>query len=275
MKLGALALILISAAAAWAQPAVTKGSVLNGATLVPNPDGSYSPLAPGALVTIFGSFPGATQADADSVPFSTALGGVSVTFNGVPAPMRDVLVGPQLVNVVVPYEVLPAGQATGSVAVVVSVNGTPGAPVMIPIMPQAPGIFTNPPAVGNAVLINMTDFTMAAPAGSNISPNAHPIQRGSYAFFYTTGLGAMIPPVPDGEGGQDGLVHNAVLPQVLVGGMQAQVLFAGLAEGSPGIYQVNIIIPENSPTGDTVELRVVSADGRTSSPAGFATIAVQ
>jgi uncharacterized protein (TIGR03437 family) len=85
----------------------------------------------------------------------------------------------------------------------------------------------------------------------------------------------MIPPVPDGEGGQDGLLHNAVLPQVTVGGMQAEVLFAGQAEGSPGIYQVNIIIPQGAPTGNNVELRVMSADGTQSSPAGFATIAVQ
>jgi uncharacterized protein (TIGR03437 family) len=275
MKLGVIVLILASAAAAWSQPTVTKGSVFNGSTLVPNADGSYSPLAPGALVTIFGSFPGATQADADSVPFSTSLGGVSVTFNGVPAPMRDMMFGQQSVNAVVPFGVLPAGQTSGNVAMVVSVNGTAADPVTIPIVPQAPGVFTNPPSVGNAVLINLADFSMAAPVGSAISPNSHPIQRGGFAFFYVSGLGGLLPAVADGDGGEDGLVHNAVLPRVTVGGIQAQVLFAGLAAGSPGIYQVNIVIPQNAPTGDSVEVRVTSFDGTQSSPPGFATIAVQ
>src|SRR5579871_4427904 len=126
MKLSAIAIVLISAAAAWAQPTVVPGGVVNGASLAKNADGSFPSLAPGTLVTIFGSFPGATQADADSVPFSTALGGVSVKFNDVPAPMRDVFPQSQFINVQVPFGVLPAGQTSGNVKIVVSVNGTDG-----------------------------------------------------------------------------------------------------------------------------------------------------
>ncbi len=274
MKLSAIAIVLISAAAAWAQPTVVPGGVVNGASLAKNADGSFPSLAPGSLVTIFGSFPGATQADADSVPFSTALGGVSVKFNDVPAPMRDVF-PQQSINVQIPFGVLPAGQASGNVKIVVSVNGVDGAPLTVPVASQAPGIFTVPPGAGNALLINLTDFTLAAPGGANLGVQAHPIQRGSYAFFYVAGLGGMVPAVPDGDGGSDGILHNAVLPQVTVGGIQAQVLFAGQANGFPGIYQVNILIPQNAPTGNTVELRVMSADGTVSSPAGFAMIAVQ
>jgi uncharacterized protein (TIGR03437 family) len=60
---------------------------------------------------------------------------------------------------------------------------------------------------------------------------------------------------------------------VLVGGISAQVNFAGQAPGYPSVDQVNIIIPQNAPTGNSVSLVVQSADGSVTS--NTATIAVQ
>jgi uncharacterized protein (TIGR03437 family) len=34
-----------------------------------------------------------------------------------------------------------------------------------------------------------------------------------------------------------------------VGGQQAQVLFSGLTPQTVGLYQINIIVPANAPTG--------------------------
>jgi uncharacterized protein (TIGR03437 family) len=275
MKVATAALFLALAGFALAQPSINPSGIVSSATFAQGTNGNMPPIAPGALVTIFGSFPGATAADADSVPFSTSLGGVSVTFNGVPAPVIDVAPGSQFVNVQVPFDVFANGVNNGNVSVVVTVNNQISTPQVISGAPQAPGVFTVPPGSGNALLVNMNDFTVAAPVGSNVGAASHPISRGSYGFFYATGLGSMIPAVSNGDGGSDGLVHNAVLPQVTIGGIQAQVLFAGQAEGSPGVYQLNIIIPENAPTGNNVELRVISFDGTQSSPAGVSTIAVQ
>jgi uncharacterized protein (TIGR03437 family) len=39
-----------------------------------------------------------------------------------------------------------------------------------------------------------------------------------------------------------------------VGGHDAKVLFAGLAPGAVGLYQINVRIPEDAPTGDAVEV---------------------
>jgi uncharacterized protein (TIGR03437 family) len=39
------------------------------------------------------------------------------------------------------------------------------------------------------------------------------------------------------------------LPQVLIGGVPAQVTFSGLAPGLEGVWQINVIIPANSPAG--------------------------
>src|SRR5580658_9023314 len=97
------------------QLTVDAGGVLNAASFAKNASGQGTPVAPGSLVSIFGTGLGTTQADADSVPFSTSLGGVSVTFNGIPAPLRDVVPASQLVNAQIPFEVLSAGQTSGTV----------------------------------------------------------------------------------------------------------------------------------------------------------------
>ena len=81
---------------------------------------------------------------------------------------------------------------------------------------------------------------------------------------------------PDGSGtcpAANGICNANAMPTVLVGGMPTPVAFAGQAPGFPGVFQVNITIPQNAPTGDGVSLVVKSADGVVSS--NIATIAVQ
>ena len=63
------------------------------------------------------------------------------------------------------------------------------------------------------------------------------------------------------------------MPTVSVGGVPAQVSFAGQAPGFPGVAQINITIPQNAPTGGSVLLTVTSADGTVMS--NSASIAVQ
>src|SRR5690349_20789054 len=101
------ALLALASATAFAQPVViAPGGVLNGASF----DKTGQPIAPGALVSIFGTDLSAATASASSVPISTSLSSVTVTFNGVSAAVKDVVHssanGDQL-NVQVPWEILP------------------------------------------------------------------------------------------------------------------------------------------------------------------------
>ena len=41
-----------------------------------------------------------------------------------------------------------------------------------------------------------------------------------------------------------------------VGGVNAQVVFSGIRPGLPGVYQINIIVPAGSPTGNAVPLQI-------------------
>ncbi len=272
---------VLTPAAAGPPPTVADGGVLNAASFAKDANGHGSPVAPGSLIAIFGTFAGASTADATTVPLLTSLGGVSVTFNGIPAPVRDVIPTGAFpfVNAQMPFEVIP-----GTVNVIVTVNGVQSAPKPIPIAGAAPGLFTIPPTgQGNAILVFVDPADgiakIAAPTSASASigyPTA-PIPRGQSGFFYATGLGVMTPPIDDGKGGLELplVTHFAnAKPTVLIGGITSHVDFAGQAPGYPGVDQVNIVIPNNAQTGNAVPLQVQTADGTITSTAG-ATIAIR
>lgn len=218
-------------------PAVTPGGVINSASFVPG-----QAVAPGSVVAIYGSNLAAGLAQADSVPWATSLGNVSVTFNGKPAPLQFVFGGQ--INAQVPWDVLPTGSGTANV--VVTNKGVASAPQPVVINPVAPGIFQ---FNGHAIAINITDPTsarylsFAAPAGSIPGLSTAPAKVNDFLFIYATGLGAVDSPIANGAGSAD-KTRNAVAPlTALVANTPAKVLFAGLSS-FPGINQVNIVVPQ-------------------------------
>jgi uncharacterized protein (TIGR03437 family) len=257
-------------------PSILAGGIVNAASYA-SVNGVGSPVSPGSLVAIFTSALSAQPANFATVSLPPALGGVSVAFNGVAAPM--VQVSPTgaypFVSAQVPFEVLAAGQNSATVPAVITVNGVPSAAIQTQIVASQPGIFTlNSEGTGQAVLVNLADNSIAGPSGS--SPGAHPILRGQPAYFYITGLGAMTPSVADGSGScpaANGLCNAKAQPAVFVGGIQAQITFAGQAPGYPGVSQINLAIPSTVSPGSSVSLIVKSADGTVTS--NTATIAVQ
>ena len=44
--------------------------------------------------------------------------------------------------------------------------------------------------------------------------------------------------------------------RVIIGGTEAVVQFAGLTPGSAGLYQVNAVIPQDTPFGDQVPIQL-------------------
>ena len=69
------------------------------------------------------------------------------------------------------------------------------------------------------------------------------------------------PPIADGAGGIDSTTHEAVLkPAVTIGGVPTQVSYYG-PSGYPGVYQINVTVPQNAPTGAAVSLVVMTPDG--------------
>jgi uncharacterized protein (TIGR03437 family) len=258
---------LVTLCPSFAQtPSVNSGGIVNAASFV-----AGQPVAPGSIVAIFGQQLAAQLAQADTVPWSNSLGNVSVTFNGVSAPLQFVSTGQ--INAQVPWEAFPTGTGTGSV--VVTNNGTLSAAQTVVVNPIVPGVFQ---ASGHAIAVNVTDPTSArygtltAPSGSIPGLTTFPARVNDFIFFYANGLGPVDSTVTSGQVPPAGTtVRTITTPTVLLGTTPANVLFSGLTPGFPGIYQVNISIPQVA-AGDAIPLQVQS--GGFTSPA-TTTIAVQ
>ena len=255
MKQTSLALLILAGASAvFAQtPVVAQGGVLNAASFTLNQG-----VAPGSLVSIFGTNLASSLALADTIPLSTSLGNVNVTFNNIPAPLlfvsHDPVNGDQI-NAQLPFEV-PAG----NVQVSVTSGGNASGPMNLNVVSAAPGIFAVSFGVGQAIAYGNNDGQLAAPVGSVSGLTTHPAKIGdpNTLAILATGLGAVNPPVTTGSAVTDGQVHRTLVnPTVMVGGVEAQLVFSGAQPQFPGVYQLNIIIAPGTPTGDAIPLQLV------------------
>ncbi|HZU24989.1 MAG TPA: IPT/TIG domain-containing protein [Bryobacteraceae bacterium] len=232
-------------------PVINKGGIVNGATF----SGS-EPVAPGALISIFGTDLASKPAPADTVPLSTKLGNVSVSINGVAAPL--LYVSALQINAQVPWEAITEG-TTKTVNVVVTTNGTPSQPQTVVVGPYSPGVFQY---LNHALVIIATDPTdpryglIAAPPGTIPHLTTARAKANDVCLFYATGLGAVTPAAVTGAGSADHLRKVNVLPIVQVGGAHSRVEFAGLSPQFPGVYQVNIVIP-GIPPSDTAPVQII------------------
>jgi uncharacterized protein (TIGR03437 family) len=215
--------------------------------------GSYAPftasLAPGELLTLYGSNLAAGTQVAPGIPFPTTLGQVQVLINSIPAPIYYVTAS-QL-SVIVPYSV------TGSIAnVQVFNNNVPSNAVTAFIGKTAPGVLTqsqNGLGYGDAV---HQDGTLV---------NAkNPAQIGETLSVFVTGLGAVSPTIPDGAAGPSNpLATAASAVAAYIGGVKATVTYAGLAPQLAGLYQINLTVPSGVTAGDN-DLDIAGSDGYSS-----------
>jgi len=275
----ALALTLIWAAPAAAQaPNVFENGMVNAASFVPVGQPGH-PTAPGSIVSIFGTNFASGLSQAMTVPLSTSLGGVSVTFNGtVPAPLFAV--SPGQINAQ-----LPAG-LTGTSATIVVTNAAGGsASRTIQIAPASPAIYTaNLQGTGQGIVVFATEPTVfaavptmqipACPPPAGVALCARPARAGDFLTIYANGLGAVEPAVADGAAapGAEPLARTRQQPVVTLGGVDCPLLFSGLVPNLVGLYQVNIQVPPGVTPGNAVPLRI--AVGEATSPATV-TIAIQ
>jgi uncharacterized protein (TIGR03437 family) len=167
----------------------------------------------------------------------TSLEGVSVTINGIPAFVD--YISPTQINVLAPDD-----SATGSVQVQVTVAQQTSNAFSVPKNRFSPAFFT----VGNGAYVAALHSDYAVVGGANLLPGVttRPAQPGETIQLYATGFGPTNPVLPTTQ-----LVTTpAVLAnqvQVTIGGMPANVAYAGLVES--GTYQLNVTVP-NLPNGD-------------------------
>jgi uncharacterized protein (TIGR03437 family) len=213
---------------AWQSPPDPHNAVTNAASYQTNA------VAPGAIVSVFGASLSSGTSQFSAVPLPTVLGNTTVTFNGIPAPLY--FVSPQQANAQVPFEVA-AGSAIAEVA------SNPGiALTQLTVGAAGPGIFTlNGQGTGDAAAIDAVTY---APVNSS-----QPIAAGGYLGIYCTGLGAVTPAATTGAVPASPPPQTTVKPSVLIDGQPAALLWAGLAPGFVGLYQVNAQVPATLSSG--------------------------
>ena len=208
--------------------------------------GAGANAAPGSLIQITGSNLASSTASAPGFPLPPSLAGASVTINGISAPI--LYASATQINAQVPFEISP-GAATVNVTSGNSVAGT----TTIAVQGVAPGLF------------NTSNHAAVVNSDGSVNSDASPASAGKFIAAYLTGLGAVNNPVATGAAASaNPLSTVTVTVTATLGGLDAQVVFAGLAPGYAGLYQVNLMVPQLA-TGD-YPLQV-SANGVASNPA--------
>jgi len=241
-------------------PGPTNLAIVNGASFLPS-----NGISPGgiAIVTGVGILPGIQGLVAGNNivgPLPTTLQGVSITFNGVAAPIYYLMNsgGVEQVAVQVPFEIMnllvnptTGAPATTNVSVIVTASsGTPGT-ISVPVKPFAPGIFETTNG-------GQTYAVAQRPDGSYVSP-ANPAQQGEDITLYVTGLGQVSPAAATGDAGIPGQVVIAPLLIGLNGG-GVPLISANYVQGLTGVYAVTFHVPANTATGAAQPLAVVAYD---------------
>ena len=91
--------------------------------------------------------------------------------------------------------------------------------------------------------------------------SGQPARAGEIIHLYGSGFGPVAPPVPDGASAPAAVLSKTLTP-VTCGGLDASgqtlslpVLFAGLAPGMAGTYQLDVQLPASLPAGTAVQVR--------------------
>ncbi|MEO7142275.1 MAG: hypothetical protein ABI165_02105 [Bryobacteraceae bacterium] len=216
-------------------------------------------LAAGDIVALFGEqlTTGPIQG-ASILPLGTQMGGAAVLVNNVPAPIYYVSYNQ------IDFQI-PVDAAIGAGTVQVTRDGQPGNLISIGIAPSAPRLFRL--NIGDYGLIVNQDGSFPIPAKPGL--NAHAAKTGDVLTVYALGLGATNPPVMSGAGAPatEPFARLASVPSVnfapnlFDGGIVATPQFAGLTPNFVGLYQINVVIPDGTPSGANVPLFVTTPDG--------------
>ena len=259
-----------------AGPTVSEFGVVNAAVLSAfgerGPFGAAPlPLAPGSLVVLRGeNFTDGESFAAESFPLPTSLGGVSVQFDDLEAPL--IAVQPQFIQAQMPSqlgrEALEAGLTPMATVVVQTAEGS-SYPRSFVVAPYAPGVFA----------VRISD-------GDDVSRSA--ARAGDILEIYGTGLGPVEPPLADGMNScaPDGVCrygagandrYNVVLrrttarPRVTIGGVEVAggegyedgVLFSGMAPTLAAVNLVVVRVPAGIAPSDAAEV-IITIGGKRS-----------
>jgi uncharacterized protein (TIGR03437 family) len=224
--------------AAVAPPQVSQ--IVNAADLT-------KPVAPGGLVSLFGTNLSPTDMATNQIPLPTALADSCMSVNGTLLPL--LFASPTQINAQLPFN------TTGLSSLVLYTPGGISDTFNFTVQPTAPSVFRT--ANGTATIIRDID-------GQFITNNT-PIHLNEYLTIYLTGMGGTTPSVAPGAASPSNpLAVATVQPTITIGGSSIFVLWAGLAPNQVGVYQINALVPFHGiPTGNSIPFKITQGTAST------------
>jgi uncharacterized protein (TIGR03437 family) len=110
------------------------------------------------------------------------------------------------------------------------------------------------------IMINSADGSYPVPTTPGLF--SHPAKLGDTLTIYALGLGLTDQNVADGAASPTSPLANVPVSYFTIGGgfdypvQDGAILFAGLAPGFVGLYQINMTIPMDAPVGNSVGLQL-------------------
>ena len=215
----------------------------------------------GGLVALYGEqFSFGDPATPTALPLPDSLGGVQVLLNDQSVPLFYTSYGQ--INFQVPYSAQP-----GPARVRVVRDRAPGNQISVEITSRAPRLLRL--GIGNYGIVVNQDGSF--PIKTTPGVNTRPAKSGDVLVMYAIGLGPTSPPAGTGQAAPDSPL--AQTPDTLVffgssgitAGVPVTPIFAGLTPRFVGLYQINVVVPEDPPKGDRVPVRIVTGGAASNS----------
>jgi uncharacterized protein (TIGR03437 family) len=211
------------------------------ASVVNAGDGTQ-PVAPGGLISVYGSQMSPVNMATSQIPLPTALGDSCLSVNGAPVPL--LFVSSQQINAQLPFNV--GGNATLTIHTPGGISNN----YLFSVQPAAPSVFqtgTAGPLTGLATVVRADNNQLITPT--------NPIHPKDTVVIYLTGMGSTVPAVDAGMPAPSSpLASAAITPSVTLGGSAMTVLYAGLVPGEVGVYQINATAPDTLTQGLSIPL---------------------
>jgi uncharacterized protein (TIGR03437 family) len=171
--------------------------------------------------------------------YTTSLGGYQVLFNGTAAPL--LYAGSGQINAVV-----PSGASASTQIQVVTPSGTIDGPALGPPSNISPGIFQN----------GQTGLAAALNQDGSINSASNPASAGTIVTVFANANSGQY--FPDGTVVPLGIYTAGVTVWVVDSNRSLEVVWAGAAPGIVnGVMQINFLLPETLPQGNTFAFSVV------------------
>lgn len=222
-------------------PTLVTGGTVNNFNPV-----SGAGLSPGTIVQVYGTGLAASSGITDEVPWPPSFNNSFALIGATQAPLY--YLSPHQLDILIPND----ATVTQQTPIVLSVNNALTLPLMLNLVPAAPGVLSYDDGLSATSPQNGAHIKAQHSADGSLVSSTSPAKPGEYLVMYLVGMGATNPSVASGfvSPGPPGLAQVTVQPTVTVDSQPSTVAFAGLTPTFIGLYQIDFQVPTGAKSGE-------------------------